>query len=84
MATSPRRFSQPSDSEDFISTEDMFRCPKSDWETINKSPGFVGVKPIEKHKALTTASYLPIKKQKVHEAVSEKFEICCCCLLYFE
>jgi len=32
---------------------------------------------LKKHKALTTASYLPKKKQKVYEAVPEKFESMC-------
>ena len=70
MKTPPRRASQSLDSEDVISAEDMFSCPKSDLEAISESHGLIGVSPLEKHKALTTASYLPKKKQKAHKAVS--------------
>ena len=73
IATSPRRSSQSSGNKDVISSEDTFSCLESDLETMNKSLGFIGISPLKKHKALTTASYLP-KKHKVHEAVSEKFE----------
>ena len=44
---------------------------------INKSLGLIGVSLLKRNKALTTASYLPKKKKKVHKAVSEKFESVC-------
>ena len=77
MATSSRPSSQSSDHEGGINDQEIFYCPESDLEIVNTSLSLIGVSPLNKRRALSTASYLPKKKQKIHDAVSEKIESVC-------
>ena len=72
MAASSRPSSQSSDHEGDINDQEIFYCPESDLEIYNTSLILIGLSPLNKRRALSTASYNPKKKQKVHDAVSEK------------